>query len=224
MPGISRSSAASSVASRCGWLAAISAPERYARILNGLSFLISSRSAISPRMRAMARLSKPQAFRFDVILEQARTSRSQRRSDGVARRWRAVAEEAAAAARSAHFGGGRAGGRRARDEIVDRGRGHAGREALAGVPLGRDLPADLVPVAALKRRTHCRRRIANPLETVEDVPIAVDMALGDLPVVRARIAGLTRIGEHHAALELGRIDVESDAVDAVGPELDGGDP
>ena len=43
---------------RWGWLAAMSAPLRYARILKGLSLLISSRSAISRRIRAIARLSK----------------------------------------------------------------------------------------------------------------------------------------------------------------------
>ena len=74
MPGISRRPAASSAASSCGWLATMSAPLRYARILNGLSFLISRRSAISRRMRAIARLSKPQAFRLDAVVEHARAA------------------------------------------------------------------------------------------------------------------------------------------------------
>ncbi len=70
---------------------------------------------------------------------------------GRARR-RAVAEQTAAAAGAADLGGGRAGGRRARDQVVDRRRRDAGREPLAVVPLHGDLPADLVPVAALERR------------------------------------------------------------------------
>ena len=65
----------------CGWLATMSAPLRYARILNGLSFLISRRSAISRRMRAIARLSNPQAFRLDAVVEQARAAARERGGD-----------------------------------------------------------------------------------------------------------------------------------------------
>ena len=72
-------------ASSCGWLAAMSAPLRYARILNGLSSLISSRSAISRRMRAIAALSKPQAFGLDAVVEQARAAGGERRGDRRAR-------------------------------------------------------------------------------------------------------------------------------------------
>ena len=92
----------------------MSAPFRYARILNGLSFLISRRSAISRRMRAIARLSKPQSFGLDAVVEHARAAGGQRRGDRRARLRRTVAEETAAAACAADLGRRRAGGRGAR--------------------------------------------------------------------------------------------------------------
>ena len=46
-----------SAATRSGWCAMVSEALRYARILNGFSFLISSRSPISASTRAIARLS-----------------------------------------------------------------------------------------------------------------------------------------------------------------------
>src|SRR5438445_8128204 len=104
----------------------MSAPLRYARILNGLSFRISSRSAISPRTRAMPALSKAQAFRFDPELEQPRPAGRERGGDRGLRVGRPVREQAAASARAADFRGGGAGRPRADDEIVDHGRGDAG--------------------------------------------------------------------------------------------------
>src|SRR4051794_27789773 len=109
----------------------MSAAFRYARILNGLSPLISSRSATSRRTRAIAWLSKPQTFGLDAVVEHARAAGRERLGDGRADTGRAVAEQAAAAAGAAHFRGRRARGFRAGNQIVD-GRGrHAGREPLA---------------------------------------------------------------------------------------------
>src|SRR6185436_16086190 len=123
-----------------------------------------------------------------------------------ARGRRAVAEQASSTAGAADLCRRRAGGVRARYQVVDGRRRDARRQALAVVPLDRHLPADLVPVAALERCPHRRRGIANPLEAVEDVAIAVDVALGDLPVVGAGIARRAGVGEDDAALELERID------------------
>src|SRR5438552_6372765 len=146
----------------------MSAPLRYARILNGLSFLISSRSAISRRIRAIVRLSKPQTFRLDAVVEQARPAVSQRGGNRRMRLGPAVAEKTPAAARSAHLGGSRSGRRRAGDQDVDGWRRDARRQPLAGFPFRGDLPPDLLPVAALKRRAHRGGSVANPLEAVED--------------------------------------------------------
>src|SRR5215510_13715664 len=141
MPGISRRPRSSSFANSCGWFEAMSAALRYARILNGFSSLISSRSAISRRMRAIAALSKPESFRFDAVVEQAGAAVGERLCDRPAGRRRAVAEQAAAAARAADLRCRGAGRKRAVDEIVDRRRRDARREPLAVVPLDRDVPA-----------------------------------------------------------------------------------
>src|ERR1700704_2866813 len=112
----------------------MSAPFRYARILNGLSLLISSRSAISRRIRAIARLSKPQTFRLDAVVEQARPAVSQGGGDRRMRLGRAVAEKTAAAARAAPLGGSRPGRRCAGDQVVDGWRRDARRQPLAVFP------------------------------------------------------------------------------------------
>ena len=159
MPGISRSPVSSSRDSSCGWLATMSAPLRYARILNGFSFLISSRSAISRRMRAIAGLSKPQAFGLDPVVEHAGAAGGERRGDRGAR------------ARAARSRTGSRRRRRRRPWPPSRRRpcARAIRSSIAGVvtpgasrlrlshSIG-DLPADLVPVAVLERRAHRRPR------------------------------------------------------------------
>src|SRR5580765_6015713 len=150
MPGISRRPASSSCESSCGWLPVMSAPLRYARILNGFSPLISRRSAVSRRTRAIAALSNPQTLGFDAIVEESGAAGRQRGGNGLPRARRAVAEEAAAAARAADLGRRRSRRLRSGDEVVDRRRCDAGREPLAVVPLGRDVPADFVPIAALQ--------------------------------------------------------------------------
>src|SRR5262249_4530075 len=135
----------------------MSAPLRYARILNGLSSLISRRSAISRSTRAIAALSKPQAFGLDPVVEERGAAGRERIGDRAPLvRW-TIAEEAAAAAGTAHFAGERAGRLRPPDQIVDRARRDAWRQPLAVVPLVRDAAADLVPVAALEREAHGRR-------------------------------------------------------------------
>src|SRR5437870_2188061 len=198
----------------------MSAPFRYARILNGLSSLISRRSAISLRIRAIATLSNPQPFGLDAVVENARATGGERVGHRSARLGRAVTEQAAATAGAAHLGSGRSSSASARDQIVDDGRRHAGREPFAVVPLGRDLPADLVPVAALEGDAHRGGRVADPLETVEDVAIAVGVALGDVPVVGAGVSRRAGVGEDDPLLELRRIDRQTHPLDAVDAQLD----
>src|SRR5512146_2034882 len=57
MPGRASSAAGDSPATGSASSSIVSAAVRYARILKGFSFLISRRSAISARIRAIARLS-----------------------------------------------------------------------------------------------------------------------------------------------------------------------
>src|SRR3989442_6875758 len=145
----------------------MSAPFRYARILNGLSFLISRRSAISRRMWAIARLSNSQAFDLDSVVEESRAAGRERLGDRRScRRW-TVAEETPTAARAADFRGGRAGCTRARDENLHGRRRHDPREPLAVLPLGGDLPDHLAPVTALPRRTQHAPEIADALDPIE---------------------------------------------------------
>src|SRR5688572_28033390 len=142
----------------------MSAPLRYARILNALSFRISRRSAISLRMRAIARLSKPETFHLDPVVEHARAARGQRAGNRRPGVWPTVAEQASAPSGTADLGGLRAGDGRARDQIVDRWRGHAGREAFPILPFCRDLAADLVPVVGLQRVPHRRSGVPDAFE------------------------------------------------------------
>ena len=82
---------------------------------------------------------------------------------------------------------------------------------------------DRVPVAALQRLAHGGGRVADALEAVEDEPVAVDVPLGDLPVVGAGIARLAGVAEDDPLLQLAEVDVERHAVDAVDLELQRGD-
>ena len=83
-----------------------------------------------------------------------------------------------------------------------------------------NLATDLVPLGVFERHAHRHGRVAYPLETVEDVAIAVHVGLHDFPVVRAGVARRARISQRDASLELVRIDVERRSPDAVGTELD----
>src|SRR5262245_5952107 len=134
IPGISRSAVSSRVASSCGWLLAISATLRYARILNGLSPLISRRSATSSRMCAMAALSNPEAFCVDVKVQDASAALTERRGDGGSAVGRAVAEQAAATACPAYFRGRGSGCARPAHEVIDFRGGDARREPFAVFP------------------------------------------------------------------------------------------
>ena len=124
---------------------------------------------------------------------------------------RRQAEQTAAAAGAADLGGLGAGGDRARDQRIDRRRGHAGSQALAVLPFGGEAGRRRVPVAAGQRLAHGGGGVADPFEAIEDVLIAVDVPLGDLPVVGARIARLAGVAQHDAPLELLRLDIERHA-------------
>src|SRR3954463_8565786 len=104
MPGRSRRSAALSEATRRVSCATVSLALRYARILKGFSPLISRRSPISARTRAIARLSTgavsggdaafhPQAVPFDGEVEETRPAGRERGANGGDVRRRAEAEQ-----------------------------------------------------------------------------------------------------------------------------------
>src|SRR5262249_36725353 len=136
MPGISRSPVSSSVTRSCGWLDAMSAALRYARILKGFSSLISSRSAISRRIRATPALSIDQeTVSLDAVIEDTGAPGNQRAGNRLVRGRRPVTEQAAAASCAADLRRGGAGALRARNQVVDYWRRDAGRQALPVVPL-----------------------------------------------------------------------------------------
>src|SRR5919204_3463210 len=127
----------------------MSAPLRYARILNGLSLRISRRSAISRSICAIAALSKLQPFHLDPELEHPRASRGKRVSDGGSGLRRPEAEQTSATARAAHLRPRCTRGTCTQHQFVDHRRRDARRKSFAIVPLLGDLPAHLVPVASL---------------------------------------------------------------------------
>src|SRR6187402_145347 len=186
MPGIARSWASVIRATASPVVAIVSAAERYARILNAFSPLISRRSAISPNTCATEALSTGEPVALERVVDQPGAALGQRLLYAGHRLGRPEAEETPATAGAAHLGGRRTGRAGPRDEIVDEGRRDAGRQPLAVLPLVGDGAAGRVPVAPDERRPHGGRRVANPLEAVEDVRVAVDVLLGDLPVVGAR--------------------------------------
>src|SRR5437762_13777131 len=146
----------------------MSATFRYARILNGFSFLISRRSAISRRMRAMAALSNAQTFHLDLVLDHARSARGQRGRDRLSRGRRSIAEQASAAAGAADLGCRGAGALGPRDQLFDCVGRHAGGQLPPVVPLAIDLAAHFVPVGAQEGLTHGDSRVADALEAIED--------------------------------------------------------
>src|SRR5687768_11891617 len=164
--------------------ASVSAAVRYARILKAFSPLISSRSAISAKTCATCRLSTREPVAFDVEIEDAGAASGQRVTDGVVAIRGTIAEQASAAAGSADLCRRRPRASCAGDQLVDRGRRHTGRELLAGLPFRKDGVADAIPVFSRDRVAHRASGVADSLEAVEHVAVAVDMLLGDFPVVR----------------------------------------
>src|SRR5262245_35120033 len=207
-----------------GQVAMTSAAERYARILNAFSFLISSRSAICASTCAMDLLSTRQPVALERVVEQPRASAGEGSSDLVARCWRPVAEHAAAASSAADLRRRRACCGRSGDQILDGRRGHARRQLLTVLPLASNRAPDRVPVAALERLAHVGGRVADALEAVEDETVAVDVTLGDFPVVRAGVSRLAGVAEDDSLLQLGKVDAQRHSLDAVGLEFHRGNP
>ena len=204
----------------------VSAAERYARILNAFSPLISSRSAISPSTCAIARVihARARGARCVKSSRRAPPAASAARIAGCARPAGRSRTGSRRRRRRRPWRPSRPAARRARDEVVDGRRGHARRQPLAVVPLLGDARGRRRPSRrATSASRIARGGVADALEAVEDVPVAVDVLLGDLPVVGARVARLARVAEHDAAFELAQVHVERHAVDAVDLELQRGD-
>ena len=181
--------------------AMVSAAERYARILKAFSPLISSRSAISRqhlRDRTVIHASRP--WRSMRVVEQARAAGRERRRRS--RRARRAGRSRTGSRRRRH----RRPSRRSRRPPCAR----AISSSIAGVvtpgasrlrfshssAIARPTPSQSPRV---ERLAHRGGGVADALEAVEDVAVAVDVLLGDLPVVGARVARLARVAEDDAA-------------------------
>jgi hypothetical protein len=99
-----------------------------------------------------------------------------------------------------------------------------GRQPLAVLPFLGDGPSGGVPIALHQSGAHGGRGVANPLEAVEDVGVAVDVTLGDLPVVGTRKMRFAGVAQHDPAVQLLQVHVERDAMDAVTLQLEGSQP
>src|SRR5215203_3618937 len=77
-----------------------------------------------------------------------------------------------------------------------------------------------MPVVLKKGRSKTGGIVANALEDVEKLAVPVDMAFGDLPVVRAGVARLAGIKNNGAVLEGLEIDIERLPADAVRGKVD----
>src|SRR6185436_15172493 len=115
---------------------------------------ISSRSAISPRTRAIGGLSTREAVPLETEGQELGAAGAQRRFDVALPVGRPVAEQAAAAARATDFRRRRAGAARAGDQVVDGGGRDAGRQALPVLPLPRARRAHAAPVLAREGLAH----------------------------------------------------------------------
>src|SRR3989442_6090102 len=97
----------------------------------------------------MARLSKPQAFHLNPVVEQPRTASRERGGDRRLRVRRTVTEQAAAAAGAADLCCGRSGRAGSGRQIIDDRCRHTVRESFAVLPLVSNLTADFIPVASI---------------------------------------------------------------------------
>src|SRR5262245_56619947 len=181
MPGSARSCPSSRGETGSPHVLIVSAAVRYARILKAFSPLISSRSAISANTRAIWRLSTNQSVAFDGEVEKAGPSFHKCISHRVASIGRAEADETAPAAGAADLGACRARACGAGDEVVDHRSRHSRSETLPILPLLDDRAANPIPVAAAKGGPHGDGDVADALEAVEHMTVAVDVLLHDFP-------------------------------------------
>src|SRR5258705_4970256 len=125
----------------------VSEADRYARILNVFSPLISSRSAISAKTCAIGRLSTREAVALDRVVEELRAAAGERRRDRGVFLWWAVTEQTSAAASAADFCGGRAPRHCASHQLFHYRSFGTGRQPLSAVPLFGNLRIETAPNA-----------------------------------------------------------------------------
>ena len=191
-------------------------------ILNGFSPLISSRSAISPRTRAMARLSKQKPLCFDAK-SRIRAPPAARASAMAPRVRRAVAEQATAAAGAAHLGRRRARRIARAISVVDGGVVTPGARRFRfshSVAIGRPTSSQSPRSSAWRMRGG---GVADRSKQSKICAVAVEMALRDFPVVGARVARRARVHEDDARAAAPEVDSKRVRCDAGDAQFHGGD-
>ncbi len=132
-------------------------------------------------------------------------------------------QDAATASRTADLGAKRSVSPGDGDEAVDKRSGDGRRVAAAQLPLLPQESRGFLPVGGGEGRPHGARDGGDVLEVAQDAPVAVDVALEDLPVIDAALARRAGVGEDKAAVELGGIACNAVAMDAIDIEFDGTD-
>src|SRR5678815_3184785 len=172
----------------------------------------------------MARLSTQQPVLLERVIQDRGAAGAKRLSDVGPTVGRAIAEQTAAAPGAAYFCRRRASLSRAGDQPLDARGGHPRRQSLSVFPLVGDSGSHAIPVVTRQRRPHCRSRVPDALEAVEDVRVAVDVLLRDVPIVCSGIPWLTRVAENDPALEFLQVNVKGHPAYAVHFELEGRNP
>ena len=124
-------------------------------------------------------------------------------------------QHAAAASGSADLGTEGAVLARDGNEAVDERRGDGGRIGAAKLPLLAQKASGLRPVGGSDGGAHGAGNFADSLEVAEDLAVAIDVALEDLPVVDAALTRGSGIGEDKAAVKFIGIAWNGVAMDAI---------
>ena len=93
-----------------------------------------------------------------------------------------------------------------RDEHVDLRSGDPRSQLFPQGPLGSQLPADLRPILTFERLPHHDGDVTNLSEEIDDLLVAIEMALRDLPVIDPRVAGFSRVSQDDSLFELTRVE------------------
>ena len=117
-----------------------------------------------------------QSLGLDSKVEQLGATCDERCTYGGGLVGRSQAKQTSSAAGSTHLGGLSTRGAGASDQIVDLWGTDAGGEAFAVAPFLGEIVSNCLPVLAFEGSAHRDRGVANPLEAVEHIPIALDMS------------------------------------------------
>src|SRR5262245_16662071 len=79
-----------------------------------------------------------------------------------------------------------------------------------------------IPITCQQRRAHITGRLANTLEDLKQILIAIDVAFEALPVVDSRKPRLARVADYESTLQLSFVNRQMLALNALGPKVNTG--